>query len=260
MFREERIGGLVIERSDRIGVPHAFSTRLGGVSTIPHLSSLNIGENRGDDEANVTENINRLLVPLGHERSSAVLAKQTHSLNVRRVTPADGGRMFEDTDGFVTDAPGIALIVKIADCVPILLWDDEAGVIGALHCGWKGSGGKMAAVGVREMEKLGGDPGRIRAAIGACIHGCCYEVRQDFVDALTDLAGSEPAKSCLSVREGRYYADLPGLNRRILLEYGLRAENIDVSPSCTCCKPDRYFSHRASGGLRGTMGAAIALG
>ncbi len=259
MFREERIGGLTIERSDRIGVPHAFSTRFGGISTLPHLASLNIGENRGDSEENVTENINRLLAPMGYDRSHAVLARQTHSLHVRRVTPADGGRMFEDTDGFVTNTPGIALIVKIADCVPILLWDPDAGVIGALHCGWRGSGGKMVAVGVGEMTKLGADPSGIRAAIGACIHDCCYEVQEDFVTALTALAGSELAKSCLSVRDGKYYADLPGLNKRILLLCGLREENIDINPACTCCHPDRYFSHRASGGLRGTMGAAIAL-
>lgn len=258
------IGGMLIGKSDRIGVPHAFSTRLGGVSTLPHLASLNLGENRGDTEENVSENINRLLAllghgPLGFDLAHAVRATQTHSLNVRTVTSADGGRKFEDTDGFVTADPGVALIVKIADCVPMLLWDPEAHVIGALHGGWKGSGGKIAAVGVEKMTGLGSDPGRIRVAIGPCIHDCCYEVQKDFVDAMTGLVGNSLAEVCISTRGGKYYADLPGLNKRILLLCGVREENIDISPACTCCRPDRYFSHRASGGLRGTMGAAIAL-
>lgn len=259
MFYAEQIGELVIEKSDKIRVPHAFSTRYGGVSTQEHLASLNIGENRGDLDENVLENVNRLLAPMGRSRQSAVLAKQVHSLNVRRVTPDDGGRMFDDTDGFVTDQEGIALMVKIADCVPILLWDPDAGVIAALHAGWRGSGGNMAGKGVESMVALGADPGRIRAAIGACIHSCCYEVQSDFVHAMTSLAGEELAGVCMTRREGRVYADLPELNRRMLLLSGLSDANIDISPACTCCHPHRYFSHRASGGLRGTMAAAISL-
>lgn len=259
VFYEVKSGALICEKSDKIGVPHGFSTRFGGVSRLPHLASLNLGENRGDDPENVAENISRFLEPMGYDRDSAVLGVQVHSLNVRAVTPADGGTMFEDTDGFVANRPGVALIVKIADCVPILLWEPDAGVIGALHAGWRGSGGAIAAAGVSRMRELGADPKNIRAAIGACIHDCCYEVRSDFVQALTDLAGSGPANSCLSQRNGRIYADLPGLNRRILMESGLREDNIDINPACTCCSPARYFSHRASGGLRGTMGAAIAL-
>lgn len=259
MFYREQIGELVVEKSDLIQLPHAFSTRFGGVSTEDFLSSLNVGENRGDSEENVLANINRLLAPLGHTRKTAVLAKQVHSLNIRRVTPAEGGRMFEDTDGFVTDRKGIALMVKIADCVPILLWDPEGGVIAALHAGWRGSGGAIARKGVEAMMALGADPGRIRAAVGACIHACCYEVQIDFVDAMTALAGRELADACIREREGRFYADLPELNRRMLLLSGLSEENIDINPACTCCHPDRYFSHRASGGRRGTMAAVISL-
>ncbi|MGM9637772.1 MAG: peptidoglycan editing factor PgeF [Eubacteriales bacterium] len=259
MFYREQFGELVIEKSDIIEVPHAFSTRYGGVSSKDYLATLNVGENRGDSEENVLENIGRLLAPLGHSRKTAVLAKQVHSLNVRRVTPSDGGRMFEDTDGFVTDQKGIALMVKIADCVPILLWDPEGGVIAALHAGWRGSAGGIAGVGVRSMAALGADRRRIRAAIGACIHVCCYEVQNDFVDAMTALAGKELADGCITRRQGKIYADLPELNRRMLLLSGLSEENIDLNPACTCCHPDRYFSHRASGGQRGTMAAVISL-
>lgn len=259
MFYEVKIGGLVLEKSDEIGVPHAFSTRLGGVSSLPHLSSLNLGENRGDDPENVGRNLDLFLAPIGHSRDTAVWAAQTHSLSVRRVCAADGGKCFADTDGFVTADPGVALIVKIADCVPILLWEPDAGVIAALHAGWRGTGGGICAVGVERMREMGADPRKIRAAIGACIHACCYEVQADFVDALTALAGRRLAESCLCRRDGKIYADLPGLNRRILLESGISEEKIDQNPACTCCQPKRYFSHRASGGLRGTMGAAIAL-
>lgn len=259
MFYSEQFGELVIEKSDKIEVPHAFSTRYGGVSGEDYLATLNIGENRGDSEENVLENIGRFLAPMGHTRKTAVMAKQVHSLNIQRVTPDDGGSMFGDTDGFVTDQKGIALMVKIADCVPILLWDPEGGVIAALHAGWRGSAGGIVGKGVRSMEVLGAAPGRVRAAIGACIHACCYEVQTDFVDALTALAGEELADACITRREGRTYADLPELNRRMLLLSGLSEENIDINPACTCCHPDRYFSHRASGGRRGTMAAMISL-
>lgn len=262
MFDEVTFGELIGERSDRIpsAFPHLFSTRSGGVSSLPFLKSLNIGENRGDDPENVAENYRRLLATVGRRPDQAVIGHQVHSCNVRIVTSADGGRFFEDTDGFVTASRGVALTVKIADCLPILLCDPEAGVIAALHAGWRGSAGKIAAVGVQKMVGLGAAPERIVAAVGASIHSCCYEVQEDFVDALTRMAGERLARETLVERSGRRFADLPRLNREILLESGLSEDHIDLCPHCTCCRPDRYFSHRASGGIRGTMAATITVG
>ena len=91
------------------------------------------------------------------------------------------------------------------------------------------------------------------------ISACCFAVRQDFVDEYCALVGGELSKRTLISKEGQMHADLKELNRLLLLQAGVTEEHLDVCPLCTCCQPDLFFSHRASGGLRGTMAALIAL-
>jgi hypothetical protein len=149
------------------------------------------------------------------------------------------------------------LVVKVADCVPILLSDPKAGVIAALHAGWRGSALGIACRGIERMVQLGADPEQIVVAIGPCIHACCYEVGEDFRLRVEELLGDEICKRFLKPRGDKLYADLPELNRQFLLASHVKKEHIDISPACTCCHPDRYFSHRASHGKRGTMAAMI---
>ena len=184
---------------------------------------------------------------------------QIHSAKVRYVTEADSGSAFDDCDGFVTDRKGVVLIVKTADCVPILLADRQAGVVAALHAGWRGTVNGIAAVGVEKMLRLGADLENIRVAIGACIHECCFEVQQDFVDAVSTIKGADFAEAHIRKREGRRYADLVGMNCAILESAGISRGQIDISADCTCCAPELYHSHRATKGKRGTMAAAIGL-
>lgn len=109
------------------------------------------------------------------------------------------------------------------------------------------------------MLRLGASLGNIRVAMGACIHNCCFEVQTDFVEAVTALRGEDFARTHIDRRAGRYYADLPSMNRALLLEAGISPDAIDCSDDCTCCHPDRYHSHRRTRGKRGVMAAAIAL-
>lgn len=251
--------GVVCERSDLITARHAFSTRYGGVSTLPHLVSMNLGEHRGDDPRNVAENYNRLLSHIDRCFADTVCGSQIHSTNIRYVTREDRGRIFADTDGFITDREGVVLVCKVADCAPILLSDKERGVIAAVHAGWRGSAAGIAAVAVSKMIKMGCRAENIKAAIGSCIHDCCFEVKDDFVAALTDLCGKDLADLVTVEREGKLFADNVRLNVEMLLSVGVHRENIDLSPHCTKCHPETYFSHRASGGARGTMAAVITL-
>ncbi len=255
--------GVCYVRSDRIALPHGFSTRLGGVSALPHTASLNLAFGRGDDDAVVLANLARFTETVGLP-GEVISLPQIHSADVRIVGEADCGLGYQrpadgSCDGYVTAAPGVTIGVKTADCVPILLADEAAGVIGALHAGWRGTVAGIAQVGVGKMIALGADPARIVAAIGPAIGPCCYEVGEDFAAA---VAASPCADLCLphlDRREGRLFADLPAMNAAILTAAGLRPDNIDRSGLCTCCDTTRFYSHRASHGKRGTMLSAIAL-
>ncbi len=248
------------------GVKHGFSSRTGGVSAHEHTASLNLAFGRGDDEDTVLENLAIFCRAVGIDEKSVVSLPQIHSSNVIKVSAANRGAGYffkdetlpEGCDGYVTRERGVALGVKTADCVPILLWDRENSVCGALHAGWRGSVCDIAGQGVRKMTELGATPASIRAAIGPCIRSCCYEVSCDVYsaalecDAMLGVYFQEKGN-------GKYMADLIGLNRALLIRAGLSAENIDADPPCTCCNDDIFFSHRASGGKRGTQLSVITL-
>lgn len=258
-LRKKAENGVVYEYSDRLGTTHLFSTRLGGVSTDAHLASMNLGENRGDSPDNVRTNFDLLTAVIGKSFSDTVRGGQVHSTNIRTVGYSDRGKFFESTDGFVTASEGVVLTVKVADCLPLLLFDPENRVIAAVHAGWRGSAAGICAKGIRKMRQLGADPAVMRAAIGACIHSCCFEVREDFADSVRSMCGSELAHKVILHRDGRMFADIVKLNTEVLLGCGIPPENIDVNPACTCCESGIYFSHRATAGRRGTMAAVISL-
>lgn len=237
---------------------HGFSTRLGGVSTDPSLSSLDLGMGEKDD---VDENRRRFAAAFSLPPKALFFAKQLHSDKIETVTEEDVGRDFA-CDGFVTDRKGLLLAVKTADCVPILLGDRQAGVIGAVHAGWRGTVKGIVLRAIDAMEALGARPERIRVLIGPCIHSCCYEVDDPFFEAVK----ASPYASLLTdavkpsnVKDGSYYADLTEMNRRLFQSYGVTEERIATSGFCTCCAPSLFFSHRASFGRRGLMMAGIAL-
>ena len=249
---------------------HGFSTRLGGVSTLPHTASMNVAEGHGDDPETVRENIDILAstVSGGKMRCDAVIcAPQIHSATIRRVTAADAGSgvltpASQRGDGFVTDERGILLMVRMADCVPILfsaVRDEGSHIVAAVHAGWRGAAAGIAGEAVRIMTAMGARPDSIRCAIGQSIHACCYEVREDFTDAVTAMRGKSFAEAHIRARGEKLFADIPAMNRTILLEAGLHPEQIDLSHRCTACAPDEFHSHRASHGLRGAMGAVIGI-
>ncbi len=265
----------IIYRSTALDIPgiaHGFSAREGGVSTIPHLSSLNLTRGLGDCEENVRQNLDIFARAvsggiLGGE--SVVCAHQIHSANVRLIDLSNAGEgyslvMGDDCDGFVTDVPGVMPIVRVADCVPILFSGTKADgspVIGAAHAGWRGTVNGIAAVTVEKMLSLGCVRESVRAAIGTHIGYCCYEVGEDFYASVSEIRSEEfAARHIRPLRHGgKYHADLSGMNLEVLASVGVSAESVDISPYCTACESDVFFSHRKSGGRRGTMGAGIVI-
>ena len=256
----ERINksGAVYFRYSEISAQHGFSTRLGGVSQIPHLASMNLGRNLSDDPEAVAENYRIISDAIGLPANSLVYTKQIHSADVLTVGKADIGKTYA-CDGLVTAEKGVSVGVLTADCVPILFWCENTAV-GAAHAGWRGTVGGIQQNTVKALETLGAKTEDIKVAIGASIHRCCYEVGNDFFESVSDLRGRDfAARHIAPAENGKFHADLLSMNVELLLEAGIREENMGVSPYCTACDPNLFFSHRASGGKRGVMGSFISL-
>ena len=246
--------------------PHAFATRRGGVSELEHTKSLNLAFGRGDEDEIVLKNLEIFAKNVGFDPKNVISLPQIHSDVIYKVDTSDCGKGYyvrdeiDGGDGYITDRAGVVLGVKTADCVPILFEAEKNGrivAVGAVHAGWRGSVAKIAPKCVKMLcENYGVTPADIRACIGPCIHKCCYEVGEDLFSSATDALGHEFSSKFITVKDGaagKYLCDLVGLNRHLLTECGVLPENLDLIDACTCCEPETFFSHRYSGGLRGTM-------
>lgn len=253
--KQDKLEYLVAEG---IGVPHCFTTRLGGVST-GSQASLNLAIGRGDSEANVRRNLRILTEALGVDMDKLVLTRQIHSDIVRVVTAADCAgpfhRDYPECDALVTDTPGVSLLVFTADCTPLLFYDPVTGAVGAAHAGWRGTAQAIGAKTVEAMVRsFGSRPEDIRAAIGPNIGFCHFETDADVPQAMLDAFGPE-AEEYIRPNGEKYLLDLKAINAFALRRAGVR--HIEVSDSCTMCSPDTFWSHRVTSGDRGSQGAII---
>ena len=230
MIRTQKYETLQYLTADGITVPHGFTTRLGGVSTGTQ-SSLNLAVGRGDSLENVEENLRRLGRAVGFDTEKLVMTLQIHSDIVRVVTEKDHiglcHRDYPKCDALVTNTPGVALLVFTADCTPLLFFDPVTGAVGAAHAGWRGTAQAIGAKVVHDHDV----PDAMRAAFGP------------EVDAYIEKRGE------------KYHLDLKQINAMVLRRCGV--EHIDLSRDCTVCSCDRFWSHRATGGERGSQGAVI---
>ena len=258
MVVTKRSGKLEYLVSEGITVPHCFTTRYGGVSS-GSQSSLNLAFGRGDSMENVEKNIGILAEELGFLTDRVVLTRQTHSDIVRVVTGADANglchRDYPECDALVTRDPGVTLLVFTADCTPLLFHDSVTGAVGAAHAGWRGTARNIGAKTVAAMvEHFGCRPENIRAAIGPNIGFCHFETDEDVPQAMLAAYGDEAA-AYIEKRGEKYFLDLKAINALALRRAGIN--DIDISDACTMCQPDRFWSHRVTGGDRGSQGAVI---
>jgi YfiH family protein len=253
-----RKGDLEYLVAPEITVPHCFTTRFGGVSK-GSVASLNLGMHRGDAPENVERNYAILAESLGFSLRHLVLTRQTHSDIVRKVSHRDANGLdnhnYPECDALITNEPGTALVVFTADCTPILLQDPVTGAVGAIHAGWRGTAAGLAEKTVLAMvREFGCDPANIRAAIGPNIGACCFQTDADVPAAMRKALGEE-ADAFITQKEEKYYLDLKRINAAFLQRAGVR--QINIATECTFCQSDRFWSHRKTGGDRGSQGAII---
>jgi YfiH family protein len=259
----------ILEQFDFIR--HGASTQLGGVSEGIY-KSMNLGFNRGDLEERVFENYRLFCESLGTNEKDLVFTDQVHKDNVRVATSADKGmgilrkRAYSEIDGHITKEEGVPLVIFSADCVPIFYVDPVVKAIGATHSGWRGTVLKIGAKTVYQMElKFQSKPEDIVAVIGPCICKKCYEVSEDVAQEFMVNFKREQWEQFIEKnprqqeQEQKYQLDLWEANRLILLEAGLKPENIVVSELCTMCRSNLFFSHRATKGQRGSMVGIIEI-
>ena len=231
------------------GVAHGFSVRTGGVSSGAY-SSLNLSVSVGDDEAAVRENHERLRRAAG-VRGHIATAHQVHG---DRVVDARLREIFAPTAAQPEGADAVlaleegAVGVRIADCVPVLLW--AGGPAAAVHSGWKGTRLGVSGRAVRALQHASGaDPGLVLAAIGPCIGRCCYEVSTELAAAFRAQFGPEAADD--PAKNPKPHLDLRYCVEWSLRQAGVPEERIEQVEGCTSCDTGAFFSHRRDKGRTG---------
>jgi YfiH family protein len=239
-----------------LAVVHAIFTRHGGVSQ-PPVDSLNIGGTVGDRPEAVRQNLERVFESVQRPVGSLYDVWQIHS---SRVVVADAPRREQpiiQADGIITRSTDVTLLMRFADCVPILGYDPARRAIGIAHAGWKGTLDKTGPAMVEAMSShFGSRPKDIRIVLGPSIGPDHYEIGQDVISGVMDVFEGQ-AEAVLQHRNGQTSLDLWTANR-LLLE-GVGVEDIEIAGICTACHPDDWFSHRAEKGRTGRFGALIAL-
>ena len=225
----------------------AFSSRIGGVSEPPY-DTLNLGILTGDDRERVRENRGRLAARLDLRPEQVAMGWQVHGTDLLdwRAPPdgggfAEPGAELEKVDGHVTSVPGVALLVLVADCLPVAL--AAPGRVAMLHCGWRGLAG-----GIVERAVSGFDEAP-EAVIGPGIGACCYEVGEEVLSAFRDLRG---------VADGRML-DLRAVASQKLKAAGVQQVHHVGVDACTSCRADLFFSHRRDGPETGRQAGLVWL-
>ena len=239
------------------GVVQAILSRRGGVSPAP-WASLNLGGTVGDDAERVRVNRTRALSLLGRDPASLYDVWQVHGTDVAIAeAPRPPETPHLQADVILTDRPGVTLMMRFGDCVPILLHDPVRKVAGIAHAGWMGTVRGTVRAAVETMQvRFGTRPADLLAAIGPSIGPDHYEVGADVISQVRQAFGTD-ASGLLDERAGRTYFDLWSANRWQLERSGVR--QVEIARLCTACHTDDWFSHRAEKGRTGRFGAVLAL-
>lgn len=222
---------------------HAFTTKNGGVSLKPY-DSLNLAFHVHDKTQSVQNNHTILANEFFYDKNRLIHMKQIHSNLVHTVEKSDSFDTPPTCDALITNKLNTPLMVMVADCAPILFYDDKQKVIAVAHAGRQGAFKNIIKNVLDSFVKnFNSTADDIHVAIGASIGECCYEVGQEIYEESKELA----LEYAIRKKENSYYLNLNKILLRQLLKSGIKEENIELSEECTCCKNDKYFSYRADG-------------
>ncbi len=245
IFRLIKKGRVEYFESDLLKIPglvHAFCTRKSGVSP-PPFNSLNFSVREGDAPKNVKENCNILSSEFGIPARQFFTLRQVHGSSILIVDEqfSESGEL--ESDAMAACERGVALCIKTADCVPILLADRNLKAVAAVHAGWRGTSLQIVSKAAAFIcENFGVKREDLLAAIGPAIGPCCYEVDSVVYDAMAGIAADFFEQTG---EMGKWKLDLPGVNRSQLLNTGIPPGNISSSGLCTACRTEMFYSHRA---------------
>jgi YfiH family protein len=239
---------------DPLPVEAIVTTRHGGVSAGGY-ATLNLSFAVGDEAANVRENRRRAAAALGADPAHFVFAAQVHGSRAEVVSAADRGRgtltagdAVGPADALVTATPGTVLAILVADCVPIVLYDPSAHVLGCVHAGWRGTVARTAQAALTAMCSLGARPEDVVAGIGPSVAAGSYQVGEEVAGAARDAFGQQAQallRPAAGGGPGRWLFDLPAANRHVLRTAGVPDGQIHVAATPTGPGPGLFFSHRA---------------
>lgn len=234
-----------------LGADLTFTTRDGGCSDGPYRS-LNLAFHVGDDPAAVAENRRRAAAAFGARLEDLVFAEQVHGATAAVVGAADRGAGARSpagavvgADALVTTEPGLVLAIMVADCLPVALLDPEAGVLAAVHAGWRGTAADIVGETVRAMRRLGAEAGRLVAVLGPCIGADRYQVGPEVAEAVGALPGDAGRNSLVPDGPGHWRLDLAAANAALLAHHGVDPDRIAL-PEAATGPPGPYFSDRAA--------------
>ena len=207
----------------------------------------------------MVKNRERFLKKFGISDELVVRAGLVHGNRVHPVSSQEAGKIIEKTDGLITADKNLFLTITVADCLPIFIYDPENEIVGLVHGGWRNLAGNILALTIKKMtENFGSISGDILAGIGPGISQCHFEVKEDLLREFKILDckrplqkssdrtifGSTLAADALLEKDGKYFLDLKKIAKIQLMNLGVKEENIEISPECTFCLKDKYFSFR----------------
>jgi hypothetical protein len=240
---------------------HGVFTRRGGVSAPPY-ESLNVSLAVGDDRDHVLTNRARIACAVGAAGTDLRGSRQVHGADWRVVE----GSAFEPAgeampaDILLTAAPDVLLLMKFADCTPLVFWDPPRAWAAVAHAGWRGTALNVAATAVDALRQAAGsDPADLRVGIGPNIGPCCYEVGAEVLAAVV-TTGVPEAAVVHPGRGERPHLDLAAANRWQLEAAGVPAGQIESAGRCTACEAAEFFSHRALGAPAGRFAVVVGVG
>lgn len=259
-MRTIRRGAVPLWQFDRLaaetGLFHFISGRAGGLSSAPY-DTLNLGLHTADEPANIRGNRERLYAAAGVPPNRVASCMQVHGNNV--IVVGDGTEHPPEGDGLATAVSGLLLMLMMADCVPVIIYDPRSHAAGVAHAGWRGTVTRVVERLVQKMvDDLGCRPASLLAGIGPSIGPCCYEVGEDVIARVRSELPNADSLLDLHAHGSKAQFDLWQANWEQLLRSGVPSEQIETAEICTKCHCDEFFSDRARR-PSGRFGAGIML-